>query len=103
MAHTVATMSMLWEKRVSDELPNYAVIIMKVKGLPEGRPALEMGDTVFLRAVATDEQGGHVEYTCVVMAVDSTRAMLLPPPVRSSFPPNHVDGTIRLAARLSSG
>ncbi|BDA50870.1 probable helicase MOV-10 at C-terminar half [Coccomyxa sp. Obi] len=53
----------------------FKLAVVDVPGLPEGRPALLLADTVYVRAV--EEPG--VEYAAVVVSVDSTLAFLAMP------------------------
>lgn len=54
-----------------------------MKGLPEGRPYLDRGDTVFLRTC--QPSNFPREFACLVLATDSTRVAILPPEVPSCF------------------
>ncbi|EIE26144.1 P-loop containing nucleoside triphosphate hydrolase protein [Coccomyxa subellipsoidea C-169] len=56
-----------------DEPPVLAVV--EVPGLPEGRPALLLADTVYLRAAEEES----IEYAAAVVAVESTLAFLALP------------------------
>lgn len=55
-------------------------LMVEVKGLPERRPALEMGDSVFLGLSPQQLGGRRREFGCLVVAVSGAWVALVPPP-----------------------
>jgi len=69
-------------------------LMIEVKGLPEQRPEVVLGDAVFIRSESTP----GVEYACLVAALDPPRVALLPPQAwwthhgrePAKYPPAHI-------------
>eukprot|EP00873_Tetraselmis_striata_P024152 jgi/Tetstr1/444416/TSEL_032304.t2 len=72
---------------ISRNAPRQRFLVIEVKGLPEGRPYLDRGDTVFLRTC--QPSNFPREFACLVLATDSTRVAILPPESWWELLPQH--------------
>uniref|UniRef100_A0A061SEU4 Putative helicase MOV10L1 n=1 Tax=Tetraselmis sp. GSL018 TaxID=582737 RepID=A0A061SEU4_9CHLO len=77
---------LLWNGFLSTNVTRDKFLLVEVEGLPEGRPALEACNTVFLRVLGplplpTPPPPPHyfTEFACLVMATDGARVLLMPP------------------------